>query len=144
MSTPALWQAVYARYLADTAAGAGLNQNVSPKALLRGMYLEQAPDNAEYPYVVFTVQDDAQEDSLGKARSVVYPVFSIYMNKDNNLASMATIIARLAYVYHKWIPTLSGYEFETMQRRGGRMIPTDDDSWHFADEYVVGITTTPP
>lgn len=143
MSTPALWKVVYARYLADTTVSAGLNQSTSPKVLLRGMYLEQAPDNAEYPYVVFTVQDDAQEDTLGQTRAVVYPVFNIYTNKDGNLTALATIIDRLAYLFHKWLPSSSGYAFETMQRRGGRMIPTDDDSWHYADEYVVGITTVP-
>lgn len=141
MSTPTLWKVVYARYLADTTIGAGLNQSTNPKVLLRGMYLEQAPDNAEYPYVVLTVQDDAQEDTLGQTRAVVYPVFNIYTSKDANIASMAAIIARLAYLFHRWTPTLSDYAFEAMQRRGGRMIPTDDDSWHYADEYTIGITT---
>ena len=141
MSTPIAWQVIYARYLADTAVGSGLNQSISPKVLLRGMYLEQAPDNAEYPYAVLTIQDDAQEDTLGQMRGVIYPVFNVYTSKDSDLAGMKTIIDRLLYVYHRWTPSLSGYAFEAMQRRGGRMIPTDDDAWHYADEYVIGITT---
>lgn len=138
MSTPATWQAVYARYLADTGTG-GLHHASAP--IITAMYLEVAPETAVYPYVVFTVQDDTQSNTLGKSRTEVFVSFNVYTSKDSNLVAMVGIMNRLRTVYDRWIPSgVTGYEFETFQRRGGRMIPSDIDAWHFADEYVVGVS----
>lgn len=137
-NTIAAWQVIFARYVADTGSG-GLNNASAP--LITGMYLELAPESQSYPYVVFSVQDDTEDDTQGSNRSVISYVFNLYTDKELDPGSSAApVLVRLKSLYHRWKPSLSGYTFETSQRRGGRILQTPDDAWHFTDEYTLGIS----
>lgn len=138
-NTDAVWRAVYARYLADTGTG-GLKNASAP--LITGMFLIRAPESQPYPYIVYDIQDDVEDDTKGSNRSIVFPVFNVYADAelDPGSAANAAILTRLKFLYHRWLPTLSGFAFETCQRRGGRLLQTPDDAWHFTDEYTVGVS----
>lgn len=141
MNSLAAWQAVYARYATDTGSG-GLNASGTP--LITGMFLELAPESQAFPYVVYGVQDEFEDDTQGSNFSVVLPVFNIYVSKDDVTtplqSQVAAIARRIRLRYHRWIPTLSGYEFTAMQRVGGRMVPTEDEAWHWVEEYTLRVS----
>jgi hypothetical protein len=139
MNTPALWEAVYQRYVTDTGTG-GLNQTGSP--LITGMFLELAPERQAFPYIVFSVQDEVADDTKGSHFTILLPVFNIYVSKENTVSpllnSLTVIGRRLTARYHRWQPSVVGsYSFTLCERVGGRLIPTEDEAWHWADEYTV-------
>lgn len=139
MTASAVWQAVYARYLADTGSG-GLNHASAP--IITGLYINQAPERQAAPYVVFNVQNESHDDSLGSSFVRVDCAFNVYVNKETaDPASVVPIRDRLKALFNRWTASgVTGYTFTAMQRVGSLEIPTPDQLAHFADEYTVKVS----
>ena len=101
------------------------------------LFQSQAPQTTTFPYIVFFMIDDINDDTFGEEISVCRVQFSIFtkMGVTNNAGS---IQRALKVLYHQVALTLSGYAHIATEYQSSRDLGIDDKFVsHIAVDFFV-------
>ena len=94
MNNNAICAAIVARLQADQGGGALFATGGAP-GLIRAVYRNMAPPNAEMPYVVFDCKDEATENTFTSDVLLVRMVFAIFIPTTSAPSVMDAILDRI-------------------------------------------------
>lgn len=94
MNNNAICAAIVTRLQADQGSGALFATGGAP-GLIRAVYRNMAPPNAEMPYVVFDCKDEATENTFNSDVLLVRIAFAIFIPTTSPPSLMDTILDRI-------------------------------------------------
>lgn len=130
----AIAQGIYGRF---TELTGGLHNDLY-NAVSGRMYLQQAPQDVQFPYVVFSFPAVTLEFNFTNRFENARVQFSIFSIKESAL-ELEDIRTKLQTLYDFCDMTLTGYYPVYMRRENAVLMRDDRPSWHCAIDYRVFV-----
>lgn len=99
------------------------------------LYKGQAPQGAEYPYVVFSIISDIPEKTFTEDYENVLIQFSLFSDEEGS-AEIEDMFAHLKTLYDECSLTITSSTLVWMKRQNAIQIK-DDDVWIYHVDYEV-------
>lgn len=136
MLTPVLFEAVRSLFTADSG---GL------PTMVTALQTEHGQDTLALPYIILSVQDDAESDTFAEDESDAMFAFNVYVTRSGGPvgSSVRSITSRIRTVYHRVTSgavTYNGKSYLVRFRRiGGMFVPEESSVFHWAEQYAAMI-----
>lgn len=105
------------------------------------MYHTQAPQNAVFPYVVFSFVSQVPEYTFDTSFEDVRIQFSIF-SLEQSVQEIETIKEALHTLYDWCSLSVTGYAHIYMRRFASRLVRDDRPSWNYSVDYKVFVEKT--
>ena len=141
-------QAIRDRLDADTGTG-GMNHATAP---LVNDYQAEVMTAPREPYVLFRCELEDEDDTFDNDAANVTVEFEVVTRRqDDRYAKASSILARLkgdgmtqasrvpTYGFHRWTPTISGYEATSLRRVAAVTNHTPDEYRHI-EQYTFRVS----
>jgi len=152
MNIALLTGAIKARIDADTGAG-GLS---GTPAIIQQSGYDRVPEDIDLdytskPYLVYTIGNAAQDDTFSDDAVSYLVRFAVYSDRKGGLSQPSAVLSRVkgdamaqttgvpTYGFHRWAPTITGYECTAFERTNGAHNHSDS-TFIFIDEYTVRVS----
>ena len=127
-------QGVYSKFT-ETTGGVHNSLHI---AVSGRMYHTEAPQDVEFPYIVFSFISQVPEYTFSDDFENVVVQFSIFSLQNSSL-EVEDLRSKLMTLYDWTTLTVTGYSNIYMRRISNRLLRDDRPSWHYAMDYRVFV-----
>jgi len=107
----------------------------------------QAPEGAEYPYVVYLIVSDGPDNVFGGYYEDVLIQFSLFSKTENDTTEIETMFGHLKTLFDECSFNITDQTLIWMRRENATLMAETHDAlitgtiqvWHYAVDYIVTI-----
>lgn len=108
------------------------------KAAVTDLYLNSAPQDTAFPYLVMLLVSDINEETFTSQMDDIRLQFSIF-SKQTSAEQANDIFTKLKAVFDNAELTLDGFDHIRMRRDISNLLKDPDEAWHYVVEYKILI-----